>query len=1126
VRLKQIAWIFAVLLLAAFTGVAFASSPGDTPHILQRPALSAHQIVFVYAGDLWTVDRSGGTATRLTTGVGVETAPAYSPDGSTIAFTGDYDGNTDVFTIPANGGVPRRVTYHPSNDISVGWTQDGRSIIFRSDRQASSRYTQLFEVASSGGFAKPLPLPLAYQGQFSPDGKFFAYSPLATAFGFNFSNFVSWGNYRGGRASTVWVANMQDLTRVEVPHQAASDFNPVWLENKVYFLSDRNGPVSLFSYDPASKAVSECAHNTGADIRSLNAGPGGLVYDQLGEIYLYDVASGQSHQVNIQLSGDLPEVRPRIADVQADIQNAHISSTGVRAVFEAHGEVLTVPAKKGPTRNLTNTPGAMEREPVWSPDGQSIAYFSDESGLYALHIVNQNGEGAVKKFPLYNEPDYYFDPHWSPDSKLIAFHDNRLNLWLLDTTTSKLTHVGENDADQSLERDIAWSTDSKWLAYSQILHNRLHALFLYSVASGQSTRLTDGMSDARYPTFDRGGKYIYFTASTNYGGTSSGLDMTSDLLNVTRNIYALVLASDQASPIAPESDDEKLPGKDNKDKDSNNHGEAKKTGEDAKAAEPAKDNGKADNAPPKPVRVDLAGIEDRVVALPLPPSHYESLTAGKDNTLYFTEAPEDRFGEHPVTLSRYEIEARKTEKLAEHVASFDLAADGEKMLLALSKEGEQDEPSKKATRYVIAPANAPVKPGEGELNLSEMQVRVDPADEWRQMYHEAWRIERAYFYDPKFHGVDTVASEKKFEPYVASIGSRSDLNYVFQEMLGGFSVGHLRGGGGTIPIAKKVPGGLLGADYTIEADHYCISKIYTGAHWNPRVKAPLAQPGLNIRPGDCVLSINGSALSGSDDIQRLLEATAGHAVVLRVGSASGKDSRDVTVIPVSNEADLRNIDWIEANRKKVDELSHGKLAYVYLPNTAEGGFTNFNRYYFAQLDKQGAVLDERFNGGGQVADYIIEAMKRTLMSWWSPRYGEIYRSPQAAILGPKVMIVNEVAGSGGDAMPWYFRQAQLGPLVGKRTWGGLVGVGETPTLMDGGNLTAPSFGFFNPDGQWDVENHGVQPDVEVEMDPKAVSEGHDPQLEKAVSVAVQELSEHPVPEPHRPAYPNYHTDGH
>jgi len=427
---------------------------------------------------------------------------------------------------------------------------------------------------------------------------------------------------------------------------------------------------------------------------------------------------------------------------------------------------------------------------------------------------------------------------------------------------------------------------------------------------------------------------------------------------------------------------------------------------------------------------------------------------------------------------------------------------------------------------VIAPANAPLKAGEGELNLGEMQVRVDPAAEWKQMYHEAWRIERAYFYDPHFHGVDTIAEEKKFEPYVASMGSRTDLNYVFQEMLGGFSVGHLRGSGGTIPSAKKVPGGLLGADYTIEGGHYCVAKIYTGGHWNPRVKAPLAQPGLNVKAGDCILAVNGAELSGEDDIQRLLEGTAGHAVVLRIGSSAGKDAREVTVVPAPSEAELRNIDWIEANRRKVDELSHGKLAYVYLPNTYEGGFTNFNRYYFAQLDKQGAVIDERFNGGGQVADYVIEAMKRTLMSWWSPRYGDVYRSPQAAILGPKVMIVNEVAGSGGDAMPWYFRQAKLGPLVGKRTWGGLVGIGNIPPLMDGGELTAPSFGFFNPDGQWDVENHGVQPDVEVEMDPKAVSEGHDPQLEQAVSLAMKELEEHPVPEPHRPAYPNFHGAGH
>jgi tricorn protease len=403
-----------------------------------------------------------------------------------------------------------------------------------------------------------------------------------------------------------------------------------------------------------------------------------------------------------------------------------------------------------------------------------------------------------------------------------------------------------------------------------------------------------------------------------------------------------------------------------------------------------------------------------------------------------------------------------------------------------------------------------------------MQIRVNPHAEWAQMYHEVWRVERAYFYDPNFHGVNTVAEEKKYEPYVASIASRTDLNYIFSEMLEGFSVGHLRGNGGQIPEAKRVPGGMLGADYTVTDNHYCIAKLYSGGHWNPQAMGPLTQPGLNVKVGDCILAISGKDVLASDDIQRNLEGTAGHAVTIKIGAASGSGSREITVIPIASEAALRNIDWIEGNIKKVDELSGGKLAYVYLPDTAQGGFTNFNRYYYAQQEKQGAIIDERFNSGGQVADYIIEALNRKLMDFWSPRYGKIDRTPNAAILGPKVMITNEFAGSGGDAMPYLFRQQKVGPLVGKRTWGGLVGIGQIPELMDGGTVTSPSFGQFSPAGEWDIENRGVEPDFVVEQDPKLVSEGHDPQLEKAVALALQELAAHPVPEPHRPAYPNYH----
>ena len=1114
------------IVFAASSLLALASSAQSRPHLFQRPALSRDSIAFGYAGDLWTVARAGGKAIRLTTGVGIETAPVFSPDGSTLAFAGEYDGNTDVFTIPVAGGVPFRVTYHPAPDVPVGWSPDGKRILFRSARAAASRYSQLFSVPAQGGMATPLPLPMAYAGQYSPDASEIAYSPLAPAFGFDYSSYVSWGNYHGGRAGTIWTTTLPGLKSVEIPHEQAADFSPVYANGALYFLSGRKGAIGIFKYDSATKSVTEIEHNSGPEIRTLASDGKSLVYDQLGEIYLFDTSAQKEHRVEIEVDADLPEVRSRIEAVADQVEHVSISPTGLRAAVEAHGEIFTVAAKHGPTRDITNTSGAMERWPIWSPDGQSIAYFSDQSGLYKLYIAPQTGEmlkgaAAIKSFVLAPEPAYYFDPVWSPDSRRIAFHDNQLNIYELDTVTGKLSTLGEPNTYGGFsdsQYDLSWSPDSKWIAYPRSMPNHLHALFLYEVATGKSTELTSPMADSYQPAFDREGKYLYFLASTNAGPTSDGLDMTSDLYQVNSNIYAAVLAATEASPVAPELDDEKtLAEKTDEKKGEKKDSDAKDDKKDTK-----KDDG--ENKPVHPTKIDLAGIEKRIVALPLPAANYTSLATGKKASLYFMQAAASGRGREPgQTLSRWTLEDKKAEKLADKVESFELSADGEKLLLATSGSKPDAAPGEGGPAvWSIVPANAPAKPGEGTLSFADLKAKIDPAKEWAQMYHEVWRIERAYFYDPHFHGTDTIAAEKRYEPYVASIASRADLNYIFQEMLGAFSVGHLRGTGGAIPAAKKVPGGLLGADYAVTDGKYCLAKIYTGEDFNPMDKAPLSQPGLNLHPGDCILAINGQEVTAAIEIQQPLEGTAGKVISLRVAAVDGSNARDINVTPIASEARLRNLDWIESNRRKVEQLSGGRLGYVYLPDTGLGGFTNFNRYYFAQTERQGAVIDERFNAGGQVADYFVEVMGRHIESYWSPRYGKVEHTPNAAIYGPKVMIANEVSGSGGDALPWLFKQAKLGTLVGKRTWGGLVGIGPIPVLMDGGNVTSPSVAFFSPKGEWDVENHGVDPDVEVEQDPKAVSEGHDPQLEKAVAIAMEALAKHPAKDVERPAYPNYH----
>ena len=1132
--MRSLANLVSAAALAWAAASSGALAQGAPPHILQQPSISHDLIAFSYGGNIWTVPRAGGKATRLTIGVGVESGPIFSPDGQTIAFTGEYDGNTDVFTIPVQGGIPHRITYNPAPDFAVGWTPDGKSILFRSTRTSSSpRFTQLFEVSAAGGVAKRLPLPYGYTGQMSPDGGQIAYAPVAPAFGNNFFAYTAWGNYHGGMAGTVWITTLPGLESVEVPHETSADFSAVWLSGKVYFLSGRKGPISVFVYDPATKAVSEVYHNSGPDIRSLATDGQSLIFDRLGE--LYTLAPGAEPQlVSVDVTGDMPDVRERIKSVADEVVNIGISPTGLRAVVEAHGEILTVPVKHGAIRDITNTPGVAEREPAWSPDGQSIAYFSDESGLYALHVASQTGAtatgpDAVKKYPLSKEPTYYFGPMWSPDSKRIAFYDNRLNTYVLDLVTGKLARIGDPDTYGGFSGSthaMAWSPDSRWLVYPHSTPNHLHVLELYSTASGASTQLTDDMADSFDPAFDRSGKYLYFLASNNAGATEAGLDMTSDLYHPTQSIYALTLTAKTASPVAPQTDDEKSAA-DTKEKAKENTDAtpAGETGEEKKeakahpdAATPAKGE--------KPTEVDLVGmspaqIQGRIVAMPLPPKNYDALETGKPGVFYYMVA-DDIPGPNATgddgELNRYTLEDRKAEKLADHVDAYQITGDGEKMLLTL----EGGHPGAKPN-YVVAPAGAPVKPGEGALSLAGLKVRVDPPAEWRQMYHEVWRIERAFFYDPNFHGVDTVAEEKALEPYVASIQARSDLNYVFQEMLSGFSVGHLRGSGGAIAEPDKVPGGLLGADYEIRGGHYCITKIYSGGSWSPDAKGPLAQPGLNVHEGDCILAVNGQPVSGDEDIQKPLEGTAGQVVSLTIGPATGAGSRDISVVPVASEARLRNLDWIDNNRRLVDQMSGGKLAYVYLPDTAAGGFTAMNRYYFAQTNKQGVIVDERFNSGGQVADYIIEVLNRKIEAYWTARYGAVDHTPSSGIYGPKVMIANEWSGSGGDALPWLFKYNKLGPLVGKRTWGGLVGIGAIPVLMDGGQVTSPSVGFYSPNGTWDVENHGVDPDYPVEQDPKAVAAGHDPQLEAAVALAMDKLkSEPPAPVPQHPAYPNYH----
>ncbi|MEP6787606.1 MAG: PDZ domain-containing protein [Acidobacteriota bacterium] len=1081
--------IILALLITLVTTIA-ALAQADKLMLFRQPTMNKTDIVFAFAGDLWKVSRSGGTAERLTSGAGTESNPKFSPDGNWVAFTGEYDGNVDVFVIPATGGEPQRITYHPGADQVVGWTPDGRSVIFLSTRGTGMPVPKMYTMPVTGeGLPTELPFPIAGgQAAFSPDGTHIAYMPVAPAF-------AQWKFYRGGRTTKIWIGDMSDSSVVEIPRQNSNDFTPVWLGDKIYFLSDRSGKnITLYSYDTKTKKVAEAIDNTGLDLKTASAGPDGVVYEQFGSINIYDAGSGKTSKVNITLSGDMPQVRPRFERVAQRVANVALSPTGARAVFEARGEILSVPAEKGNARNLTNTPGVAERDPAWSPDGKWIAYFSDESGEYALHLRDQTGMGDVKKISLGNPSSYYYSPKFSPDSKKILFTDKRLNIWYLDLEKGTPVKVDANTYEAPVPNlDPNWSPDNKWITYTKQLKNRLCAVFVYSLDTGKAAQVTDGLSDARYAAFDKGGKYLYFTASTDNGPTTGWLDMSSYPFQTSRSVYAIVLKNTDNSPLSPESDEEKI--------------------QDPKPDGPPKPPAKPE---PVTVTIDLEKIGQRIVALPLPARDYQGMVTGKAGTFFLMEnvpaSGTSRTPQPGLAVHRFDMDKRKAEKVLDGVTAFAVSANGEKMLFG-----------QPPGRFTIASTTAPLKPGEGALNVAEMEVRVDPRAEWKQMYDEVWRIQRDFFYDPNLHGLNLKATEDKYRVFLDGLSSRADLNYLFQEMLGNMTVGHHNSGGGDSPQPTRYTGGLLGADYTIENGRYRFAKIYDGENWNPDLFAPLTQPGVNVKEGEYLLAVNGRDVKGTDNIYAFFQETAGKQILIRVGpNADGKDARDVTVVPVANEGGLRNLAWIEGNRRKVSELSGGKLAYVYLPNTGGAGYTNFNRYYFAQIDKDGAVIDERFNGGGSAADYIIDYMRRPLLNYWSTREGDDFTTPVSSIYGPKTMIINEYAGSGGDLMPWLFRASKVGTLVGRKTWGGLVGIYSYPTLIDGGSVTAPRVAFRNAQGEFDIENKGVGPDVDVDLDPKLWRQGHDAQLEKAVEVTLGEIKKNPQRTPPHGPFPNYH----
>jgi tricorn protease len=1090
---------------AAFLLLAAATSAGAQTRMLRTPSVSRSNIAFAYAGNIWIVDRAGGNARRLTSFQGEASNPKLSPDGKLVAFSAQYAGNVDVYLLPIEGGEPKRLTYHPGADMVQGWTPDGKEIVFASGRAsaAPSPTPRFYKVGLEGGQETAMPMPRAYQGKISPDGTRIAY---------RMNN--SWDeerrNYRGGQNRPIWIENLATHDVELTPWTDSKEMDPAWVGDVVYFLSDRDGVSNVFSYDTKSKALKQQTTFKDYDVKTLDADADAVVFEQGGYIHELDPRTGREHTVNIAANGDFPWMMPAWKDVTARISSMALSPTGKRAAVEARGEIFTIPAEKGDARNLTSSSGSAERDPRWSPDGKWLAYFSDASGEYQLILSSQ--DGTTKRAINLTEPSHYYTPEWAPDAKHITYHDTHLRLWVMDVATGKQTHV-DTDPFMIPTRSLnpKFSPDGRWVAYAKRLPTLFRAIFAYNVETGQKIQMTDGLADAQSPAWDASGKYLWFLASTNFGPTAGWLDMTSYDHPVTSAVYLTVLKKGEASPLLPESDEEReaaAAGTPPAPRPDSARTPAPSSAAVANAATPGRDSVRTARSALPTVAIDADGLSQRTLAVPgLAQRAYRDLEAGPAGTVFWIEAvpatgtTDAPGGGNAGTLHRYVIKDRRAAQFASNVVDYALSADNHKLLYRT--------PGQAGGLFLVDADKTVPAPATGRLAV-QLRALIDPRAEFKQMFDEGWRIQRDYIYVKNLHGTDWPKMKTMYGALLPYVNHRADLNYLLDQMGAEIAIGHSFVRGGDVPEVAPVTAGLLGADFTVDNGRYRIAKIYDAESWNPELRAPLATPGVDARVGDYILAINGVNLSSADNIYRLLDGTSNKQTVLTLASSAqaGGASRRVTVVPIPNENGLRGRAWIEHNRRMVDSLSKGALAYVYVPSTAQPGYTSFNRYYFAQQDRLGAIIDERYNSGGSAADYIIDLLQRDFDGYFNNPVGDRYpmTSPAAGIWGPKVMIVNEMAGSGGDLMPWMFKHRKVGTLVGKRTWGGLVGTWDTPAFVDGGTMIAPRGGFFTRNNQWDVENVGTAPDVDVENWPKEVIAGHDPQLERAVTEAMKQLA--------------------
>ncbi len=1083
-RSSYLRWLTVLFLLGSIT--AFAQ---QETRLLRFPAIHGNQIVFSYAGDLYTVASTGGVARRLTSDVGYEMFARFSPDGKTIAFTGQYDGNTEVYVMPAEGGVPRRVTYTATlgrddvsdrmgpNNIVMTW-KDDTHIVYRSRQIEWNDFKgQLFQVSVNGGLSEQLPLPRGGWCSFSPDGSKMAYNRV-------FREFRTWKRYRGGQADDIWIYDFKTKATTDITNNPAQDIFPMWAGNKIYFVSDRdeNKKLNLYVYDLGTQQTQKLTDFTEFDVKFPSLGDHAIVFENGGEIYRYDLAGGPAQPLVISVGEDFAIGRGGLRDVSKEVTNFEISPDGNRALFGARGDVFTVPVKYGNTRNLTATPGVHERNSKWSPDGKEIAYISDASGEDEIWMMAQDGSTPAVQLTT-NGDAYKYQIYWSPDSKNILWADKKLRLQYVNVGSKKVTPVAQATAWEF--SDYAWSPDSKWITYARPEEKVMTTIHLFSLEDKKSIDVTDGWFESNAPVFSSDGKYLFFVSNRSFSPTYGQLEWNHIYQDLAR-VYLITLAKETKSPFAPKSDEVTI-----------------KDG----TKEPEKGDKKKEESKPVVVKVDPDGIESRIAVLPVTPASYRNLESAGDKLYYIRSGSKD---EKP-KLFVFEFDKEKETELGD-INGFEISADGKKMIVGT------------AGTYAIIDLPVGRIEIKDKLNLSDMKVTLDRRAEWNQIYHEAWRQMRDFMFDPHLHGVNWEGIKKKYEPLLAFVNHRADLTYIIGEMIGELSIGHSYVGGGDYPHAERIKTGLLGA--RIERDpasgYYRIAEILKGENWNKDVRSPLTDIGVDAHEGDYIIAVNGKSTNGMNDIYASLVNTAGKQVTLRLnGSPNEEGSRETVVIPTDNERELYYFKWVQENREKVDKATDGKVGYIHIPDMGEPGLNEFVKYYYPQIRKEALIVDVRGNGGGNVSPQIIERLRRELAMIDISRNTTISLDPDGVILGPKVLLADEFSASDGDLVTYRFKKYNLGPVIGKRTWGGVVGIRGSLPFLDGGFMNRPEFSRYDVEGKdWIIEGRGVEPDIMVDNDPAREYAGVDDQLNKAIEVIKAEMLKHPVHLPPPPPYPD------